>query len=217
MDLHGAAASIARALELCASDRSIFIAASVLADSLQRKEESCGVGAPRGRVDPLSFIAHGNLALRCLNSGLFDEAEARSIWPSNSTRALGCCMRCSARCASSRAAEKRWPRFSRKGSRHCACRDRAGPARIGRHAESEATLQKLIEKCADNGALQIAEAFAYLGDADRAFEWLERAYQQRDTGLPQMQSWPLLRNLHDDPRWQPFLRRWDSAGGIDLR
>ena len=27
-------------------------------------------------------------------------------------------------------------------------------------------------------------------DADRAFEWLERAYQQRDTGLPQMQSWP---------------------------
>jgi hypothetical protein len=56
----------------------------------------------------------------------------------------------------------------------------------------------LIDRCADNGALQIAEAFAYCGDADRAFEWLERAYQQRDSGLPQMQSWPLLRNLHSD-------------------
>jgi hypothetical protein len=44
-------------------------------------------------------------------------------------------------------------------------------------------------------------------DADRAFEWLERAYQQRDTGLPQMQSWPLLRNLHGDQRWRPFLEK----------
>jgi hypothetical protein len=44
-------------------------------------------------------------------------------------------------------------------------------------------------------------------DADRAFEWLERAYQQRDTGLPQMQSWPLLRNLHGDARWRPFLEK----------
>ncbi len=78
---------------------------------------------------------------------------------------------------------------------------------LGRRAESEATLQQLTERCADNGALQIAEAFACLGDADRAFEWLERAYQQRDSGLPQMQSWPLLRNLHQDPRWQPFLER----------
>ena len=42
---------------------------------------------------------------------------------------------------------------------------------LGRRAASEVTLQQLIDRCADNGALQIAEAFAYLGDADRAFEW----------------------------------------------
>ena len=55
--------------------------------------------------------------------------------------------------------------------------------RLGRHAESDATLQQLIDRCADVGVLQIAEAFAYLGDADRAFEWLERAHQQRDSGF----------------------------------
>ena len=82
---------------------------------------------------------------------------------------------------------------------------------LGRRAESEATLKQLIERCADDGALQIAEAFAYLNDADRAFEWLERAYQQRDSGLPQMQSWPLLRNLHGDPRWGPFLEKMGLA------
>ena len=42
---------------------------------------------------------------------------------------------------------------------------------------------------------------------DRAFEWLERAYLQRDSGLPQMQSWPLPRNLHGDARWEPFLQK----------
>jgi len=86
-------------------------------------------------------------------------------------------------------------------------------------AESAATLKQLIERCANDGALQIAEAFAYCGDADRAFEWLERAYLQRDSGLPQMQSWPLLRNLHGDPRWSRFLERMGfavtSGGRID--
>ena len=75
-DLHGAAASCKRALELCASDRSNVIAASVLADSLQRKDEAVAWARRAVTLDPLSFIAHGNLALRCLNSGLLDEADA---------------------------------------------------------------------------------------------------------------------------------------------
>jgi hypothetical protein len=32
-----------------------------------------------------------------------------------------------------------------------------------------------------------------------------RTATQRDSGLPQMQSWPLLRNLHADPRWESLL------------
>ena len=84
---------------------------------------------------------------------------------------------------------------------------------LGRRAESEVTLTRLIDTCASDGALQIAEAFAYCGDADRAFEWLERAYLQRDSGLPQMQSWP-LRNLHGDRRWEPFLQKMGFATGV---
>ena len=77
-DWHGAAASSARALELGASDRSAVIAASVLADSLGRKEESVALARRAAALDPLSYIAHGNLALRCLNSGLAGGSRHRA-------------------------------------------------------------------------------------------------------------------------------------------
>jgi len=66
------------------------------------------------------------------------------------------------------------------------CHARASDRDCG--AVSEATMRQLIDRCTENGALQIAEAFAYLGDADQAFEWLDRAYQQGDSGLLQRQS-----------------------------
>ena len=35
--------------------------------------------------------------------------------------------------------------------------------------------------------------------------WLDQAYANHDGGLPSILLAPLLANLHDDPRWQPFL------------
>jgi len=56
-------------------------------------------------------------------------------------------------------------------------------------------------------AFQIAEIYAYRGEADKAFEWLERAYKQRDGGLSQMKGDPLLSSLERDPRWHAFLKK----------
>ena len=75
----------------------------------------------------------------------------------------------------------------------------------GRHTESNAVLKELIETYADTAALQIAEAFAYRGERDQAFAWLERACAQRDAGMSMLRSLPSLRGLHGDPRWLPFL------------
>ena len=55
-----------------------------------------------------------------------------------------------------------------------------------------------------------AQANAYCGNVDLAFEWLERAYTQRNAGLSQIKLQPLLRNLHGDPRWPLFLNKMDS-------
>ena len=60
---------------------------------------------------------------------------------------------------------------------------------------------------------QIAEVYAFRGEIDTAFEWLERAYRQRDGGLPDfLKLDPLLANLHDDPRWPVFLEKMGLAG-----
>jgi len=212
-DWRGAAASCARAMELGASDRSAVIAASVLADSLGRKDESVALARHAVAVDPLSYIAHGNLALRYLNSGLLKDADAAldQAFKLNPRAGLLPAVLGTLRLEQGRPDEA-LAAFQQEGIEALRLSGIAMALHsLGRRAECAATLKEVIERCADNGALQIAEAFAYCGDADRAFEWLERAYLQRDSGLPQMQSWPLLRNLHGDPRWESLLEKLGLA------
>ena len=54
---------------------------------------------------------------------------------------------------------------------------------LGRRSESDAALAALKDKYAGDSAYQIAEVHAFRGEADLAFEWLERAYAQRDGGV----------------------------------
>lgn len=77
--------------------------------------------------------------------------------------------------------------------------------------ESDAALNELIKNEAELAAYQIAEAYAYRGEKDKAFEWLERARRQRDPGLGDLLRDPLLENLRDDPRWNSFLHTMGLA------
>lgn len=77
--------------------------------------------------------------------------------------------------------------------------------------ESDAALAQLIKSSAETAAYQIADVYAYRGDKDRAFEWLERARRQRDAGLPGLRTDPYLANLRGDPRWNAFLRTMGLA------
>jgi serine/threonine-protein kinase len=77
--------------------------------------------------------------------------------------------------------------------------------------ESDAALAELITKTGETAAYQVAEAYGYRNDKDHAFEWLERARRQRDAGLPALRADTLLSNLHDDPRWDAFLRTMGLA------
>lgn len=52
-----------------------------------------------------------------------------------------------------------------------------------------------------------AKDFAILGDMDRAFEYLERAYHERDGELTWIQTEPAFDNLRSDPRYASLLHR----------
>ena len=58
---------------------------------------------------------------------------------------------------------------------------------------------------------QIAEVYAFRGELDRAFGWLETAYQMQDFGTALVRCDPLLKNLHGDPRCLLFLRTMNLA------
>jgi TolB-like protein/DNA-binding winged helix-turn-helix (wHTH) protein/cytochrome c-type biogenesis protein CcmH/NrfG len=78
---------------------------------------------------------------------------------------------------------------------------------LGRERESDAALSELIAKYHAGGAYQIAEVYAFRTESDKAFEWLERAYAQRDSGLIETKVDPLLKNLHNDPRYAAFMKK----------
>ena len=78
---------------------------------------------------------------------------------------------------------------------------------LGRRSESDAALAALKGKYAGDSAYQIAEVHAFRGEADLAFEWLERAYAQRDGGVAEIKGDRLMRGLAGDPRYKAFLRK----------
>ena len=78
---------------------------------------------------------------------------------------------------------------------------------LGREHDSNAALARLIAMYDTHAAYQIAQVYAYRGESDKSFLWLERAYKQRDTGLPEIKTDPLFANLRLDPRYAELLKR----------
>jgi hypothetical protein len=82
---------------------------------------------------------------------------------------------------------------------------------LGHREASDRALEALIAGYGGSAAYQIAEACAWRGETERAFEWLERAYVQRDPGLAHVKTDPHFKAMHADSRWQPFLEKMGFA------
>ena len=54
---------------------------------------------------------------------------------------------------------------------------------------------------------QIATIYAFQGEKDKAFEYLEKAYSRKDRRLVYFKDDPLLKNLESDPRHTAFLKK----------
>jgi tetratricopeptide (TPR) repeat protein len=78
---------------------------------------------------------------------------------------------------------------------------------LGRKADADEELRKMTLRFSSSYAFGLAEIHAYRGEVDQAFYWLDRAYEQRNTGCSLVGVDPLLKNLHGDPRFNAFLKK----------
>jgi TolB-like protein/Tfp pilus assembly protein PilF len=77
---------------------------------------------------------------------------------------------------------------------------------LGQTAESHAARERLIANLPDAAASQIAVIYAWQGNEEQAFVWLDRAIALRDPGLFGIQTRPGFDQFRDDPRFQRVLR-----------
>ncbi len=78
---------------------------------------------------------------------------------------------------------------------------------LKRPLESRAVLDEMLAKNSDDAPFQIACVYAWLGQADKAFEWLDLAIEKRDGGVADLRMEPLLRGLRNDPRYKAIEKR----------
>lgn len=213
-DWQGASAAVQRGFELEPASTAVLELAAYLAASLGRGEEALELGRRGVALDPLNAAAYFVLGVSAYNLGLLDEAErslkkALELQPDRplAHTHLGQVYLSQGKPeeALSEMEEETAPGWQRYGltlAYHGA----------QRQVEADARLTGLIESNQLDMAYQIAQLYAFRGEIDAAFEWLERAYRQRDGGLAYfLKLDPHLATLHDDPRWPKFLEKMGLA------
>jgi predicted Zn-dependent protease len=78
---------------------------------------------------------------------------------------------------------------------------------LGRQQDSTAALNALVAKYGMDASYQIAQVYAYRGESNKSFEWLERARKQRDAGLPDIKTDPLFKGMRSDARYSELLKK----------
>jgi TolB-like protein len=78
---------------------------------------------------------------------------------------------------------------------------------LGHAPQAQQALDQTIRDSAEFAAYQIAEIYAWRGQKDQAFQWLDRAYAQNDGGLTEIKVDPFLASLHGDPRYDAILTK----------
>ena len=212
-DLRAAARHIERALVLEPTNPLILWGAGILARSLGRMDESMAIQKYAVARDPVNLRGHFLLGLAYYHAGQPDEAidslrTALRLSPGYVLAQLmiGIALHekgeYDAALAAVQAESHEGYRLAGLAIVHHA---------LGQMAESDAALAELIDKYDQQNPAGIATALAFRGEADRAFDWLEKAVQYKDPLLSLTAATILFANLHDDPRWLPFLESIGSS------
>lgn len=177
-----------------------------------RRSETIAAGRRIVAVDPLSPEGWGLLANGLMEDGQFEEARkamARVIELSSDPEhtsfhfGLGMISLLEGDPGSALA------EFQRVGSEVYRFTGTAiAQKALGREAEAQRALDSLIAGYAVSSAFQIAMVYGRFGERDKAFEWLDRAFAQRDAGFQALASdMFFFESLRSDPRFAALLKK----------
>jgi TolB-like protein/Flp pilus assembly protein TadD len=212
-DLAGAAQHLERALALAPGDVDVLRNAGVFISILGRLDESLPLYEAIVHHDPVNSSAFYNLSLTERYAGQWDAAiaSARTALSLSPGRGQGHMQLAMAMLLKGDAAGARveieqetsdvWRMISLPLV-HCA---------LGRKAEADEAFAALIAKYEKDAPFNIAHDYAFCGNADKAFEWLDKALVDKDPGLSEIAAENLFAKIHSDPRWLPFLRKIGMA------
>lgn len=210
-DWKKAEATIARALELAPNDPDVLVGACRIAMFWGDFDRGIAIAQKAVSLDPISAKCRTQLAIAYMVADRLEDArretlESARINPGShfAKSGVGLCLIREGRFAEAEQSvadagdgwSVLWVRSLALFGQH-------------RREAAQAVLDKLILECAASAAVQIASVYAFAGESDQAFEWLERARRQRDSGLGAMARSSFLEKIRDDPRWAPF---WESVG-----
>ncbi|HEX4638111.1 MAG TPA: adenylate/guanylate cyclase domain-containing protein [Chthoniobacterales bacterium] len=208
-----AAQTVSKLLALAPADPNVLIAAANLKTSLGNSDRGIELLRKAVELDPVNAQGRSYLAFGLAASKQFEEARAEyarvvELNPSAPWAHAGLGLayllqnKFEEAATEAQADAGEWARLLIVS---CA---RWAQKRV---QESDAAVNQLIKDAGEVAAYQIAETYAYRGENDKAFEWLERARRQRDPGLAGSHKDPLLENLHADSRWNAFLHNMGLA------
>jgi TolB-like protein len=212
-DLAGAALYLKRALAIDPADLSVLTTSATLLQSLGRLDEVLALEEAAVRRDPVNVTTLFNLGYHQRMAGRFDAAIASfrtvlSLSPSNGGAhcqlGVALLLKGDAKGALAEIEQETSEIYKMIGlpmAYHA----------LGRKADSDAALAALIAKYEKDGPSNIASVYAFRGEADQAFEWLDKAVEYGDGGLGEIVTDNLFDEIHADPRWLAFLRKIGKA------
>ena len=208
LDFAGAEAELRKAEKLAPADAGPKGALCVLLGAQGRLAESENVARQALALDPLGVTRYLYLARILIGGGRYDEAEAAlrkavALQPASSRVHVHLATIDVLRGDATGALQN--AQLEPPGS----WRDYAlalAQTQSDR-AAADAALQKLINEDAVNSPFQIAAVYGLRNEPDKMFEWLDRAYTERDSGLTQLLVTPFILTHKNDPRFAAFCQK----------
>jgi TolB-like protein/cytochrome c-type biogenesis protein CcmH/NrfG len=206
-DWAGARAALDRALQLDPRNANTLFMSAHLAMTVGNTEDTLAQFREVLELDPLNLLYRRYVARVLYFAGRLTEAEAMirqvlAMSPSFPAahyelgRILLARGQIPAAAAEFEAEQSSWRVFGLPLAFHA----------LGRAADANAALAAQVKESA-GAEFQAAETYAFFGDADKAFSWLDQAVLTHDPGVQWLRGNPMLKDLTHDPRYAALLHR----------